>query len=294
MVRKAISSIFLDFLELKLFCVGAQKKLVYAGNQLLQTFGMGAGWDLLVIQALRACALRQEERIMWCSTNQPMPDSHSVERYLASKEYPTCKVDGMMSSNIETWQDTSDFLRATPCLPCIYALDIDCRWKKFDSIIISMFDTKSGPWPQKSENRLLGGFIRYSSAVWCNMLHTSLDDVGKHQNVERSAFSMCYIMKLRRMKIQDPDDGVLNPTHLAVKPDSNRFNIILDIVLKRWRAAIWRYRAERAPQSQSLQMLCGWNEHRSEPLNQHRKRSGTWGLVHKPSLDPTFQRCLRK
>ena len=73
-----------------------------AGNQLLQTFGMGAGWDLLVIQALRACALRQEERIMWCSTNQPMSDSHSVERYLASKENLTCKVDGMMSSNIET------------------------------------------------------------------------------------------------------------------------------------------------------------------------------------------------
>ena len=79
-----------------------QKKLADAGNQLLQTFGMGAGWDLLVIQALRACALRQEERIMWCSTNQPMPDSHSVERYLASKENPTCKVDGIMRSNIET------------------------------------------------------------------------------------------------------------------------------------------------------------------------------------------------
>ena len=108
MVRKAIPSIFPNFLELKLLsslktvsvqCM--QKKLADAGNQLLQTFGMGAGWDLLVIQALRACALRQEERIMWCSTNQPMPDSHSVERYLASKENPTCYVDGMMSSNIE-------------------------------------------------------------------------------------------------------------------------------------------------------------------------------------------------
>ena len=74
---------------------------VYAGNQLLQTFGMGAGWDLLVIQALKPCALRLEDQIMWCSTNQPMPDSHSVERYLASKENPTCDVDGMMSSNIE-------------------------------------------------------------------------------------------------------------------------------------------------------------------------------------------------
>jgi hypothetical protein len=79
-----------------------QKKLADAGNQLLQTFGMGAGWDLLVIQASRACALRLEERIMWCPINQPMPDSHSVERYLASKVNPTCEVDGMMSSNIKT------------------------------------------------------------------------------------------------------------------------------------------------------------------------------------------------
>ena len=74
------------------------------------------------------------------------------------------------------------------------------------------------------------------------MLHTSLDDVGKHQNVESTTFSMYYIMMLtpllRRMQIQDPDDGVSNPTHLAVKPDSNRFRNILDIVLKRWRAAI--------------------------------------------------------
>ena len=36
-------------------------------------------------------------------------------------------------------------------------------------------------------------------------------------------FSTCDIMKLRRMQNQDPDDGVSNPTHLAVKPDSNRF-----------------------------------------------------------------------
>jgi len=46
-------------------------------------------------------------------------------------------------------------------------------------------------------------------------------------------FLSCDIMRLRRMQIQDPDDGVSNPTDLAVKPDSNRFNIILDIVLKR-------------------------------------------------------------
>ena len=68
-----------------------QKKLADAGNQLLQTFGMGAGWDLLVIQALKVCALRLKERSMWYSTNQPMPDSHSLERYLALKENLTCE-----------------------------------------------------------------------------------------------------------------------------------------------------------------------------------------------------------
>ena len=46
-------------------------------------------------------------------------------------------------------------------------------------------------------------------------------------------FPTCDIMKLRRMQIQNPDDGVSKPVDLAVKPDSNRFNIILDIVLKR-------------------------------------------------------------
>ena len=104
MVRKAISSIFLDFLELKLFLcritVGAKKKIGPCWNQ-RQTFGMGAGWDLLVIQALKLCALKLEDQIMWCSTNQSMPDSHSVERYLASKEDRTCDVVGMMSANIE-------------------------------------------------------------------------------------------------------------------------------------------------------------------------------------------------
>ena len=63
---------------------------------------MGAGWDLLVIQALELCASRLEERIVWCSTNQPMPGSHSVKRYLASKENLTCEVDGMMSSNVKS------------------------------------------------------------------------------------------------------------------------------------------------------------------------------------------------
>ena len=38
-----------------------------------------AGWYQLEIQALEQCASRQEEQIMWCSTNQSMPDSHTVE-----------------------------------------------------------------------------------------------------------------------------------------------------------------------------------------------------------------------
>ena len=97
----------------------SKKILANAGNQLLQTFGMGTGWDLHVIQASRACALRLEERMMWCSTNQPMPDSHTVESFSASKVNPTCEDDGMMLSIIENRQDTSNVLRATPNLPCI-------------------------------------------------------------------------------------------------------------------------------------------------------------------------------
>jgi len=145
---------------------------------------MGAGWDLLVIQALKLCALKLEDQIMWCSTNQPMPDSHSVERYLASKEDRTCDVVGMMSANIENWQDRSDFLRATPCLPCIYALDTKFLQKKFIPTILSMLDTKSGPRPPKVRNWVLADYARYPSAVWCNMLLTSLDDVPHHQIVE--------------------------------------------------------------------------------------------------------------
>ena len=135
MARKAIPSIFPEFLELKQFLCWFTVSL----EKIPPTWAMGAGWDLLGIQALEPCTLKYEERIMWTSINQPMPDSHSVERYLASKKNPTCKVHGMMSSNIETRQYTSNFSRSTPWLRCIYALDIDCRRKKFDSTIISMF-----------------------------------------------------------------------------------------------------------------------------------------------------------
>ena len=40
-------------------------------------------------------------------------------------------------------------------------------------------------------------------------------------------------------------------------------------------------------------MLSWWNDHRSVHCNGHRTRSGTCGLVHKPSFDSTFQLSLR-
>ena len=58
-VRKSIHSIFPDFLELKLSVLihsRSKKKSPDAGNQLPPTFGMVAGWDMLVIQALELCA----------------------------------------------------------------------------------------------------------------------------------------------------------------------------------------------------------------------------------------------
>ena len=45
---------------------------------------------------------------------------------------------------------------------------------------------------------------------------------------------MCYIAMLRSMQIQDPDNQVSDLTDLVVKPDFNRFRIILGIVLKYW------------------------------------------------------------
>ena len=40
-------------------------------------------------------------------------------------------------------------------------------------------------------------------------------------------------------------------------------------------------------------MFSWWNDHRSVHRNGHRTRSGTCGLVHKPSFDSTFQLSLR-
>ena len=37
---------------------------------------------------------------------------------------------------------------------------------------------------------------------------------------------------LRSMQIQDPDNQVSDPTDLAVKPDVNRFRIMMGIVIK--------------------------------------------------------------
>ena len=45
-------------------------------------------------------------------------------------------------------------------------------------------------------------------------------------------FQMCYIVMLRSMQIQDPDNQVSDPTDLAVKPDVNRFRIMMGIVIK--------------------------------------------------------------
>ena len=89
---------------------------------------------------------------MWGSIKQPVPDSYTVESSSASKENPTCEDDGMMLSNIEIRQDTSNFLRATPYLPCIYALDTKFWQNKFIPTILSMLDTKSGPRPPKIRN----------------------------------------------------------------------------------------------------------------------------------------------
>ena len=50
------------------------------------------------------------------------------------------------------------------------------------------------------------------------MLQTSLDDVGKHLNVEGTIVFNVRYDEVRRMEIQDPDDGVSDPTDLAVNP----------------------------------------------------------------------------
>ena len=117
-----------------------------------------------------------------------MPDSHTVESISASKENPTCKGDGLMLLIIENWLDTSNFLSATLCLPCIYALDINFWRKKSIPTIYLMFDTKSGPWPPKVRKWVPAYYARYSSAVWCNVLHTLLDDVDNHQIVKNIVF----------------------------------------------------------------------------------------------------------
>ena len=134
MVRKAISSIFLDFLELKLFLCWCTKKIGLCWKSAAADLCNGRWMGLLVIQALKLCALKLEDQIMWCSTNQPMPDSED---------------DGLMLPIIENWRDTSNFLSVTPFMPCIYALDINSWRKKSIPTNFLMFDTKSGPWPPK-------------------------------------------------------------------------------------------------------------------------------------------------
>ena len=88
------------------------------------------------------------------------------------------------------------------------------------------------------------------------------------------------------MQIQDSDNQVSDPTDLVVKADFNRFRIILGIVLKCWRAEIWRI---STPRTQNSQIFSWWNDHRSEHHNQHRTRPGICCLVHKPFLTPKFE-----
>ena len=105
-----------------------------------------------------------------------------------------------------------------------------------------------------------------------------------------SFFLMCDIAMLRSKRIQHPDNRVSDPTDLAKNFDINRFRMMIVIVLKSWRAGIWR---NCAPRTQNSQMFSSSNNHRSAHRNLHRTRSGTCGLVHKPSFDSTFQLSLR-
>ena len=72
-------------------------KSIDAGSQLAGTFGIGAGWDPLEIQAsIQALKAR--------GLNNVMPDLATFARfssYSASKKHLTFKSDGMMGSNIE-------------------------------------------------------------------------------------------------------------------------------------------------------------------------------------------------
>ena len=75
------------------------------------------------------------------------------------------------------------FLRAKPCSPCIYALDIEFCQEKSILTIISKFNTKSGPQPPKLWKRVLDYYARYPSAVWFTTVHNSWDDVPNNQIV---------------------------------------------------------------------------------------------------------------
>ena len=102
-------------------------------------------------------------------------------------------------------------------------------------------------------------------------------------------FRTCNIVMLRSKQIQDPDNRVSDPTDLVVKPDFNRSRIMLDIVPKSWCAKILRISDSW---TQNSQMFSWCNDHRSVHRNGRRTRSGTCGLVHKPSFDPHFNLAL--
>ena len=177
------------------------------------------------------------------------------------------------------------FLRSKPCSPCVYALDIKFCKKKSILTIILMFDTKSGPQPPKIWKRVPAWYTRYPSAVWFTILHNSWGDVTTTRLSTVSLFRTWDIAMLRSKQIQDPDNRVSDPTDRVVKPDFNRSRIMLGIVPKCWCANLWRI---SDPWTQNSQMFSWWNDHRSVNCNGHRTRSGTCGLVHKPSLTPHF------
>ena len=85
---------------------------------------------------------------------------------------------------------------------------------------------------QKFENgcRLITQDIRAPFDVTCSIPCWMMLTTIRLSKI--SFFRKCDTAMLRSMQIQDPDNQVSDPTDLAVKPDVNRFRIMMGIVLK--------------------------------------------------------------
>jgi len=143
-----------------------------------------------------------------------MPDSHTVQSFSASKENPTCEDDGLMLLIIENWRDTSNFLSATLCLPCIYALDINF-WRNKSIPTIFWCSTPNRVLDlHKFENecRLITQDIREPFDVTCSIPCWMMLTTIKLSKI--SFFRRCDTAMLRSMQIQDPDNRVSDPTDL--------------------------------------------------------------------------------